>query len=201
MNRKGQKLPAEPLTPAESQALIAACSPNCPTGIRNRALIAILWRAGLRISEAVALYPKDIDDDGTLRILHGKGDKARTVAIDKEALDTIRRWMDERKRLGLTRAPLFCTLKGTAIKADYVRHLLPRLRKKAKIEKRCHPHGMRHSYACDLLDEGHDIRVIQSALGHERLETTAIYLDHLKPQRTIEALKARQWPMEEKPDN
>ena len=76
---KGQKYPGEPLTPAEVHALIAACSPKAPTGIRNRALLTLLYRSGLRISEALALRPSDVDlDKHTLRILHGKGNKATT---------------------------------------------------------------------------------------------------------------------------
>ena len=72
---KGLKLPAEPLTPNEVKALINACSKRAVTGIRNRALIVVLYRAGLRVSEALALQPKDLDPiASTIRVLHGKGD-------------------------------------------------------------------------------------------------------------------------------
>ena len=65
------------------KALIRACSPRAPTGVRNRALLVVLYRGGLRVGEALALYPKDLDRRrGTIRVLHGKGDKARTVGLD-----------------------------------------------------------------------------------------------------------------------
>ena len=73
---KGRKLPPEPLTQEEVKALIRACSKRAVTGIRNQALIVVLYRAGLRISEALALMPKDLDAQAsTIRVLHGKGDK------------------------------------------------------------------------------------------------------------------------------
>src|SRR3954465_13694111 len=75
---KGKKYPPEPLTDEEVFALLDACSPRSATGLRHRALIVVLWRAGLRISEALALYPKDVDVAGrTIRVLHGKGDQHR----------------------------------------------------------------------------------------------------------------------------
>src|SRR5208283_631968 len=82
---KGKKYPPEPLTVEEVRALLASCSRRAPTGVRNRALVTILWRAGLRIAEALALRPADVDlAAGTLRILHGKGDKSRLAGLDPE---------------------------------------------------------------------------------------------------------------------
>ena len=84
---KGIKLPAEILAPDEVNSLMRACSSRAPTGIRNRALIAILYRGGLRLSEALAVEPKDIDvDRGTVTVLHGKGDRRRTVGLDPGAV-------------------------------------------------------------------------------------------------------------------
>ncbi len=84
---KGLKYPAEILTGEEVKGLINACSNRAPTGIRNRALIVILYRAGLRIDEALSLRPKDLDPDaGMIRILNGKGSKARTVGLDPDSL-------------------------------------------------------------------------------------------------------------------
>ena len=104
------------------EALRASCSRRAPTGIRNRALLAVLFRSGLRISEALALYPKDLDPvGGSLRVLHGKGDKARTAPLPTDAADAVDRWLECRKRLRLTgRHPLFCTLKGEALWDSYV---------------------------------------------------------------------------------
>jgi len=73
------------LTEPEAIALIRACSTRAPTGVRNRALIAVLWRSGLRISEALALELRDVDlQAGSLRVRHGKGDKSRTVGVDEQ---------------------------------------------------------------------------------------------------------------------
>lgn len=83
---KGRKYPAEILTPDEVLGLLRAASNRTPTGIRNRALIAILYHGGLRLGEALALRPKDIDlDRGTVTVLHGKGDRRRTVGLDPGA--------------------------------------------------------------------------------------------------------------------
>jgi len=111
---KGRRLPAELLSGEEVRALLRACSARAPTGIRNRALIAALYRGGLRISEALALLPKDIDSaQGTLTVLHGKGDRRRTVGMDPAAFALLERWMDRRRALGLSgRRPVFCTLAG-----------------------------------------------------------------------------------------
>src|SRR5437764_96559 len=122
---KGRTFKPEPLTTDEMNRLIAACGRRCPTGLRNRALIVMLWRAGLRVSEALALMPKDIDHAaGSIAILHGKGDKARTVGIDQQALAVLARWLDERAKLGINgRQPVFCTLDGQPVAAAYVRAL------------------------------------------------------------------------------
>jgi integrase len=78
-----------------------ACSQRAPTGIRNRALVAVLWRSGLRISAALALERRDVDlDAGRLRVRHGKGDRSRTVGIDEQTAALLARWFDRRQRLG-----------------------------------------------------------------------------------------------------
>ena len=177
---------------------IRAASGRAPTGIRNRALIAVLYRGLLRVSEALALVPKDLDrPSGTFRVLHGKGDRSRTVAIDPAAFGLIERWLDVRAKLpGVhRRAPLFCTLDGEPLRSAYVRALLPRLAKRAGIEKRVHPHGLRHSGAAELRGEGVDIGVISKQLGHGSIATTARYLDHIAPAQVIEAMQKRQWEL------
>ncbi len=165
---KGQRYPAEILTPDEVKALIRACSGRAPTGIRNRGVIVVLYRGGLRISEALALKLKDLDRDaGTIRVLHGKGDRARTVGLDPTAFAVIDRWLDRRSSLGInSRALLFCTLDGKPLATAYVRALLPRLAKRAGIEKRVHAHGLRHTHAAELAREGVPVNMIQAQLGH-----------------------------------
>ena len=109
--------PVEVPASGEVQALIRACSSRAPTGIRNRALIVVMWRCGLRVGEALALEPRDVDlDAGTLRVRHGKGDKSRTVGIDAAACGLLARWIDRRKALAHNgRRKLFCTLDGESL--------------------------------------------------------------------------------------
>jgi site-specific recombinase XerD len=194
---RGRKYPPEVLTPDEVRALISAASNRAPTGIRNRALIVVLYRCGLRLAEALALAPKDVDlAAGTLRVLHGKGDKARTVGIDPEGGAVLERWVERRKKLGIRSRVLFCTLEGKPLKPQYVRAMLPRLAERAGIEKRVHPHGLRHTHAAELAREGVPVNEIQMQLGHGSLATTDRYVRHLEPRAVIERMQAREWSVD-----
>jgi integrase len=177
---RGKLLPPEVFTEDEVRALIGACSKRGVTGHRNRALLAILWRTGVRISEALELRPHDIDfRNGTVRVRLGKGLKPRaTVLSDLDALPLVKQWLDEREKLQAVGegAPLFCTLRGTPTDPSYARHLLPRLAKRAGLERRVHPHGLRHTHAADLALAGVPVLAIQQQLGHTSLVTTANYL-------------------------
>jgi site-specific recombinase XerD len=192
---KGRRFPAELLSPEEVRALLRACSSRAPTGIRNRALIAVLYRGGLRISEALALRAKDVEEAaGTVTVLHGKGDQRRTVGMDPAAFALLERWLDKRRALGLSaRRPIFCTLRGEAIDSSYVRRLLPRLAARAGIEKRVHAHGLRHAHAAELAAEGLPVNVVQQQLGHGSLATTDRYLRHIAPRERVAAMRAREW--------
>ena len=191
--QKGKTYPPEILTPAEVMALIQGCSTRAPTGIRNRALLTLFYRAGLRMSEALDLQPKDIDlEAGTVTVLHGKNDHRRTVGLDSEAITMMAHWIDTRASLGINgRMNLFCTLKGARLQSAYVRALLPRLAAKAGIDKRVHAHALRHSLAYELMMEGVAVPIIQRQLGHANLATTAVYLDHIAPKDVIEAGQQR----------
>lgn len=192
---KGKRYPAEILTDAEVHGLIKACSRRAPTGVRNRALIVMLYRGGLRLSEALALMPKDLDEEaGTVRILNGKGAKARTIGLDPAAFVFIQRWLDVRHKRGINgKARLFCTLRGQTLDSSYVRHLFRRLGEKVGIEKRVHPHGLRHTHAAQLAMEGCPLNLIQQQLGHSSLATTSRYLEHIAPQQLIETMRHRPW--------
>ena len=196
---KGKKFPAEVLTDDEVQRLMRVCSSRAPTGIRNRALIVTLYRGGLRISEALSLMPKDLNRKaGTIRVLRGKGAKARTIGLDAGAFAVIERWLDARAKRRIDgRHRVFCTLEGRPMKTAYVRALLPRLARKAGIEKRVHPHGLRHTLAAQLAAEKVPINVIQAQLGHANAATTSRYLQHIAPQQLIEAMKNRSWRIAE----
>lgn len=183
---KGRTFPAEVLTPAEVSAILAGCSAKSRTGIRNRALLVLLYRSGLRISEALALKPSDVDLKGhTIRVLHGKGNKATTRGFDPSAIDALARWTDARKGLGLRNAPLFCTLDGGPLNDRYVRNMLNRLADKAGIDKRVHPHGLRHTYAVEMEQAGATVTEVSKLLGHSSVAVTSRYLDHLTNAQAI----------------
>jgi site-specific recombinase XerD len=190
-----RRFPPEVLTHDEVLRLMDACGSWRPTAIRDRALLALLYRCGLRINEALALYPKDIDlAQGAVRVLHGKGNRSRTVGIDPGAAEVITRWLERRASLGFggTR-PVFCTRTGAAMTSSYVRVLLPKLASAAGIDKRVHAHGFRHTHAAELRQEGVDIGIISKQLGHRSIATTARYLDHIAPMAVVEAMRGREW--------
>ena len=175
---KKAKLEIEVLDESEVLKLIGACSRRAPTGTRNSALLSLLYGTGARISEALDLRPRDLDLDAlTVRIHHGKGDRARTSFLFPMAVPYVQRWLDRRRELGIdSRRVLFSTLEGGRMDASYVRHLLKRLKDKVGLEKRLHPHGFRHSHASRLRADGANLHDIQEQLGHEHTFTTFVYL-------------------------
>jgi len=197
---RGMKLPAEVYTPAEIARLLKACGRG-PAGARNSALLIVLWRGGLRCAEACALELRDVDrEQGTLRVRHGKGDKARTVGMDPQAFAIIERWLTVRGKLRIPRgAPLFCTFShgsiGRQLGGGYVRSMVKRIARHAGIDKRVHPHGLRHTCATELMREKVAVKLIQVQLGHTSLSVTQRYLDHLHPGEVIDAMQARHWPL------
>lgn len=196
MNNKGERFPAEVLPRRELMDLMEACPTETPVSLRNQALIVVLHRAGLRISEALDLRPKDLDAHaGTLRVLHSKGDKARTVGMDAKAFKLVARWIKARTKLGITNihAPLFCTAKGGRIHTAYIRAMMPRLARKAGITKRVHAHGLRHTHAATLAANGLPINVIQKQLGHGNAAITSLYLDHVAPADVVSAVRGIRW--------
>lgn len=183
-----RRLDADLLTRAEIEGLIRSCSNRAPTGVRNRALIALAWRSGLRIGEVLALRPKDVDlASCTLTVQHGKGDRLRRVGLDAGTVALLARWMEVWRKLAVpSRSPLICTLDGGEVGQDYVRHLLPRLARRAGIEKRVHAHGLRHAYAVELEREGATLSTIRDLLGHSSAATTDRYLRRLGAGDAVE---------------
>jgi integrase/recombinase XerD len=197
--RPSKRLPAQPLTPDDVRGLIRACSRRAPTGIRNAALIATLARSGLRISEALALRPSDVNlKAGTLFVGRGKGDKTRTVPfVADDAVALLGRWLERRTRLGINgRAPVFCTLDGGPMQTSYIRALLPRLGKRAGIEgRRVHAHALRHTLATELAQSGAvPLPEIAAQLGHASVATTNAYLAKIAPAMLVERMRRVKLP-------
>lgn len=192
---RGKKTPAEVLTPDELVGMLGQCSDGA-TGIRNRAMIVVGWRAGLRIDEALSLTPANLEPPPrqTVRILHGKGNKARTVGLDAQAWAVVATWLEARAAAGIgPEQTLFCTLQGGKLSDRYVRELMPRLAKGAGINKRVHFHGLRHTHAFELAAEGLALNLIQQQLGHGNVAVTSKYISHLNPAETINRIKSRTW--------
>jgi integrase/recombinase XerD len=193
---KGIRYPAEPLTPGEVAAITGQCSARAPTGIRNRALLALLYRSGLRVSEVLALRPADVDmARHSIRLLDTKSGRPQTRGFHPTADDALARWLDTRRALGISsRGRLFCTLAGGPLSADYVRGLLRRLAGGAGITRRVHPHGLRHTFAVELEQAGTPVTTISKLLGHSSVAVTARYLDHLTNGQAVAALEATELP-------
>jgi site-specific recombinase XerD len=194
---RGRKFPAEFLTTGEILSLMDACGPaDSPLAMRHRALIALLWRSGLRLAEALALRPVDIDQATlSVRVLHGKGDKARTTATDEHALEIINAWLVKRETAwGVSRtAPIICTRRGGIIHQSYLRRLFPQLAAAAGIDRRVHAHVFRHTFAVSLSRAGVPVRDIQILLGHSSLATTSVYLSSLSPEESLKHVRDRKW--------
>lgn len=190
----GQKFHPEPLSADEVNRLCATFTGRA-LGDRNRALVAVLYRAGLRLSEALALRPPDVDSSAsTITVKKGKGGKHRVVGIDAIGLLAVERWMAHRKVKGIpATAPLFCKMDGTPWAPTAVREVLKAAASRAGITKRVHPHGLRHSHAVRLDEAGARVSAISRQLGHSSIATTSVYLDHISPGDLVAAVASAQF--------
>ena len=191
----GRQFPPEVLTPEEVRRLMNVFTGDRWACLRDRALIAVLYRTGLRVSEALALREKDVDPARhAVRVMRGKGGRSRTVGIDDGALHVLNQWLQRRSAMGYDAGQaIFCTAWGRAVAPGHVRRMLKRASEAAGIAKRVHPHGLRHTLAAELREEGIDIGVISKQLGHADIATTARYLDHIAPAAVLAAMMERGW--------
>jgi integrase/recombinase XerD len=196
---KGRTFRPEPLTPGEVHQLLKQASNRSSSGVRIRALVGVLYGSGIRIGEALALRPKDVStSECYVRVLEGKGGDYRVVGLDPQSCRLLDQWLERRAALGLNgRHPVFATYTtgnvGRPLSQIYVRRSLGRLGEKAGIEKRVHPHGLRHSLAFALAQEGVPTHQIQAQLGHKSLAVTDRYVRHLNPTDVIDVMRSRTW--------
>ena len=182
--RRRARLPRT-LSPAEVERLIGAANGTTPRSLRDRALVELLYGAGLRVSEAVGLERGGVDLDNRLVRCVGKGDKERIVPLGREAADALRRYLSRgRPYLDRRQRPdLFLNAQGGALTRAGAFLILRRLAEKAGLDpKRVHPHILRHSFATHLLEGGADLRSVQEMLGHADLGTTELYT-HVSDRR------------------
>jgi len=192
--RASTRRPAETLTEAEVEKLLASCSRRGSAGKRMRAMIELMYGTGLRMSEALSLEFRDLDPDkGTVLIRHGKGDQSRVVGMPDRAWTALELWLATRDgKLGLRRTgPVFCKLGGGPLDDRAVRAAFTRLGQKAGLQKRIHAHGLRHTITREMVDEGLSLRVIQAMLGHRSIATTARYVGRIAPAEVVNAMRNR----------
>jgi len=178
--RAPRSWPALPrcLTLDEVDRLLAQADVTTPLGLRDRALIELLYATGLRVSELVGLRASDINLEAGYLVCSGKGSKQRLVPIGDEAVVWVRRYQQEaRPRLVKkgSHARLFVNLRGGALSRVGFWKNLKRYGRQAGLPATLSPHVLRHSFATHLLDRGADLRAIQMMLGHADLSTTQIY--------------------------
>jgi integrase/recombinase XerD len=176
------------LSPGEAERLIDAAGGTTPRALRDRALVELLYGAGLRVSEAVGLDRAAVDLDQRLVRTIGKGNKERVVPIGRQAVDALRRYLSRgRPYLDRRHRPeLFLNAQGGALTRAGAFLILRRLAEKAGLEpERVHPHLLRHSFATHLLEGGADLRSVQEMLGHADLSTTELYT-HVTDRRRRE---------------
>lgn len=195
---KPSRLLPETLTVDETERLLEAAGgseradPDEPTihALRDRAVLELLYAAGLRISELIGLDREDLSVDGAFVRVIGKGDKERLVPVGEIALDWLARWIDG-PRVGLLGighiiplrgGPLFLGDRGGRLARQQAWAAVKRAASRAGLTERVSPHTLRHSFATHLLEGGADLRIVQELLGHASISTTQLYT-HITGER------------------
>ena len=194
---KGRHYPADPPRTEEIIAVMRCCGDGLH-GDRARGLIAVLWRAGLRIQEALDLTELDLDRRrGSVLVRRGKGGRRREVGMDDWGFEQLEPWLQARETMPV--GPLFCVIngrtRGRAWHPSAARAALRRRAAHAGVRRRFAPHQLRHAHALELLREGVPLNVIQRQLGHRNLGVTSIYLQGIDPDEIIQTVHARRPPM------
>lgn len=176
--RVGRSLPKY-LSEEEVFALLRAPNLQEPRGLRDKALLEILYACGLRVTELISLKLDQISlQQGVVRV-SGKGDKERLVPMGEEALDWVQRYMAQGRPLLLknngSTDTVFLSNRGSEMTRQTFWHRIKQYAKVAEIDKPLSPHTLRHAFATHLVNHGADLRVVQMLLGHASISTTQIY--------------------------
>ncbi len=175
--RRPRRLP-DTLSEAQVEALLAAPDTDTPLGLRDRAMLEVLYATGLRVSELVALQMGRVRLGQGVVQVEGKGGRERLVPLGEEALLWLRRYLDgARPELlnGRLSDALFITRRGAPMTRQAFWQLVKRYARQAGIEQPLSPHTLRHAFATHLIHHGADLRTVQMLLGHADISTTQIY--------------------------
>jgi site-specific recombinase XerD len=192
--RKKRRLP-KIVSAAEARRLLVAAEDGSDVGLRNRLMLELMYRAGLRVGELITLRPRDVERAGIIRLYDAKGGDG-TAYFDVERLQpSIDAWLIVRERWirgagDLGDFPFFVRPDGRPVTVRYVQRLVTRLKEETGIRGRCTPHVLRHTFATELLEEGFSIIEVQSALRHASVATTQIYL-HIRDEALRNKIQGR----------
>src|SRR5215211_4298076 len=194
---KGRRYRADPPRVEEIMAVMREAGQR-PPGLRLRALVVVLRRAGLRISEALALAEGDLEPGrGAILVRRGRGGRRREAGMDEWGWQQLRPWLEH--RAGLPVGPLLCVLRGPTAgepwPAPSVRTQFRRLAVRAGVRRRFAPHQLRHAHAVEMAREGVSLNVIQRQLGHANLGITSVYLEGIDAGEIIETVHGRRAPL------
>jgi integrase/recombinase XerC len=181
-----QTLPRH-LRPGEVERLIEAPAGDGPLVQRDRAILELLYAAGLRVSELVGLDWPDVDLPARMVRVMGKGSKERMVPFGRPAAEALRQWLalwETVRAASDDDQPVFLNRRGTRLGDRDVRRIIDRWVDAAAVARGVHPHTLRHTFATHLLEGGADLRAIQELLGHSSLSTTQKYT-HLEVDRLL----------------
>lgn len=179
--RVGRKAPGDTLTVKEVERLLDAPDALTPAGLRDRAVLDVLFSTGVRNAEVCGFDLCDLDDARRELLVRGKGDQERIVPLTRMAYERVQSYLDDGRR-SLTSAhadsasALFLTTRGRRIHPQYLLQLLRRCRAVARIKRNVTPHTLRRTCATVLLESGASLRHIQALLGHSSLDVTMVYL-------------------------
>lgn len=188
----GRTLP-KTLSAEEVAALMARPNLNAPTGLRNRCILALMHRAGLRVSETCGLHLRDVrwaEGRIVLRAEVAKGGREATVYLDESTQSLLEAWKNVRRQYAAGKPHLFTTLKGGPVSRHYVWEMTARYGRRAGIERPVHPHLLRHTFATDLLNEDFNLREVQVLLRHADIRTTTLYT-HIVDTELQRKIRAR----------
>jgi len=194
---KGRRYPPDPPRVEEIVAVMRQAGDRLP-GLRLRGLIVGMWRAGLRISEALALTEGDLEPGrGAMLVRRGNGGRRREVGMDEWGWQQLHPWLEQ--RVALPVGPLFCVVKGPTAgqpwSAPAARTQFRRLAVRAGVRRRFAPHQLRHAHAVEMAREGVSLNVIQRQLGHANLGITSVYLEGIDNGEIIETVHGRRAPV------